>query len=71
MALANEYQETIKKFNRLPVDDQNDMLKEVTTNQMTSELEDALTNLRSIPGIGPVAGMAILFALGVLSLKYE
>lgn len=66
MALRNQYQETIKQFNRLPVDDQNDMLKKVTENQMTSELEDALDNLRSIPGIGPVAGMAILFALGIV-----
>lgn len=65
MALKNEYVETIKKFNRLSIVNQNVLLREVTANQMTPDLKDAVRNLQIISGVGDVTSRAILFAIGI------
>ncbi len=65
MILKNEYQEVLRKLNKLPVEKCNGILAEITENQMTFELEDAVLNIRSISGVGPVTAREILFAIGI------
>ncbi len=64
--LSNKHYEVIKILKLLPVEESNDLIAKATKKCMTPELEDAVTNLRSIPGIGPVAARSLLLALGIV-----
>ncbi len=65
MTLKNEYQEVLKKFSGLGLNERYDMLAEITENQETPELEDSLFELQSIPGVGIMTAREILFKIGI------
>ncbi len=65
MTLKNEYQEVLQELDKINSFPRSQIIREVTKNNVTPDIKDAIANIRTIPGVGEKTALEILFKIGI------